>query len=83
MFQYVCLFEETESDLLKQILAVITVVHQPITIGEMRSLICLPVDIFDDIDSLNEIVGRCRSFLSIRDHAIYFVHQSAKDFLLK
>ena len=81
MFQHVCSLEEVDSDLLKQILAVITVVFRPITMGEMKSLIRLPVDILDDTESLGVMVGRCGSFLTIRDHAIYFVHQSAKDFL--
>ena len=59
----------------------ITIVYQPITIGKMRSLIRLFVDVPEDIKSLSEMVGRCGSFLTIRDRAIYFVHQSAKDFL--
>lgn len=32
--------------------------------------------------SLQEIVGFCGSFLVVRDRTIYFVHQSAKDYLL-
>jgi hypothetical protein len=32
---------------------------------------------------LAEIIGLCGSFLTLRERTIYFVHQSAKDFLLK
>jgi hypothetical protein len=33
-------------------------------------------------DDLEEIIGSCGSFLTLREGVIYFVHQSAKDFLL-
>src|SRR5204863_7968109 len=35
----------------------------------------------DDLESLREIIGICGSFLTIREGTIYFVHQSAKDYL--
>jgi hypothetical protein len=37
----------------------------------------------DDLVSVQEEIGFCGSFLTIREGTIYFVHQSAKDFLLK
>ena len=37
----------------------------------------------DDHESLVEIIGLCGSFLTLRGHTIYFVHQSAKDYLLR
>jgi hypothetical protein len=40
-------------------------------------------DIADDHESLAAIIGLCGSFLVLRERTIYFVHQSAKDFLLK
>ena len=36
----------------------------------------------DDLESLREIIGLCGSFLTVREGTIYFVHQSAKDYLL-
>jgi hypothetical protein len=36
----------------------------------------------DDLESLKEIIGLYGSFLTIREETIYFVHQSAKDYLL-
>jgi hypothetical protein len=38
--------------------------------------------ISDDFKSLKKVIGLCGSFLTIRGYCIYFVHQSAKDFLL-
>ncbi|KAH8129103.1 WD40-repeat-containing domain protein [Trichoderma asperelloides] len=35
-----------------------------------------------EIDELVDIIRSCGSFLIIRDDVIYFIHQSAKDFLL-
>lgn len=37
----------------------------------------------NDLKALEEIVGLCSSFLTIRNDIIYFVHQSAKDYLVE
>jgi hypothetical protein len=37
----------------------------------------------DDLKSVREIISLCGSFLTVRESTIYFVHQSAKDFLFK
>ena len=71
-----------DADLCKQILASIAVVYRPVTLKELTSLVEMLEDIADDLESLREIIGLCGSFLNIRDGTIYFVHQSAKDFLL-
>jgi len=69
------------SDLCKRILASIAIVYQPITLKELTSLIEVLEDMADDLESLREIISLCGSFLNIREGTIYFVHQSAKDFL--
>jgi hypothetical protein len=71
-----------DADLCKQILALITIVYRPITAIELTTLVEILEDVADDIESLHEIIGLCGSFLTIREGVIYFVHQSAKDFLL-
>ncbi|KAJ5895429.1 hypothetical protein N7495_007120 [Penicillium taxi] len=43
----------------------------------------LPDDDYDDQDYLSEIIAVCGSFLTLREDTITFVHQSAKDFLLR
>jgi hypothetical protein len=35
------------------------------------------------LESVKEIIGFCGSFLTLREDTVYFVHQSAKDFLLE
>ncbi|KAK6611208.1 beta transducin-like protein HET-E4s [Botrytis cinerea] len=64
------------AELCTQILAVMIVVFRPVTLDELKSLIIL-----DDEISLEEVIQHCGSFLVVRDKKIFFVHQSAKDFL--
>jgi hypothetical protein len=80
MMEQIC--NSDDADLCKRILASIVTVYQPITLKELASLVEMLEDMADDLDSLREIIGRCGSFLTIRGDTIYFVHQSAKDFLL-
>lgn len=70
------------TDVCHQILALIAIVYRPITLTELTSLIHVFEDMSDDVESIQEIVGFCGSLLTIRKDAIYFVHQSAKDYLL-
>jgi hypothetical protein len=65
-----------------QILATIAIVYRPVTLTELSSLMNIFEDISDDTESIREIIGFCGSFLTVREDAIYFVHQSAKDYLI-
>jgi hypothetical protein len=71
-----------ESELCKQILATIATVYKPICLAELASLVEALEDTSGDVESLHEIIGFCGSFLTVRNDTIYFVHQSAKDYLL-
>jgi hypothetical protein len=66
----------------KRILASIAIVYQPITLKELTSLIEMFKNISDNLESLGEIIGHYNSFLIIREDIIYFIHQSARDYLL-
>ncbi|KAF2178780.1 hypothetical protein K469DRAFT_695111 [Zopfia rhizophila CBS 207.26] len=79
MVQQICNLED--ADLCKWILASIAVVYRPITLKELASLVEVLDDMGDDLESIREIVSLCGSFLTIRGCTIYFLHQSAKDFL--
>ncbi|KAH6977605.1 NACHT domain-containing protein [Ilyonectria destructans] len=70
-----------DAKLCKEILAIASVIYRPITLEELKVL----VESLDDLDQddLEEIIKSCGSFLTLREGVIYFVHQSAKDFLLK
>jgi hypothetical protein len=79
MMEQICNSED--ADLCKDILASIAIVYRPITLEELTSLVETLEDMVDDVDSLREIISLCGSFLTVREGTIYFVHQSAKDFL--
>ncbi|OBT59970.1 hypothetical protein VE03_10641, partial [Pseudogymnoascus sp. 23342-1-I1] len=65
------------------ILATVSFVYRPITLDELASFVDMPLRSSSDYKVWEEIVGRCGSFLTLRDRTISFVHQSAKDFLLQ
>ncbi|KAJ6020469.1 hypothetical protein N7540_005973 [Penicillium herquei] len=67
----------------KRILAVMSIVYRPIVIDELASLVELPDDLSNDSEALSEIIAICGSFLTMSDDTIIFVHQSAKEFLIR
>ncbi|KAM7190941.1 hypothetical protein V8F33_009174 [Rhypophila sp. PSN 637] len=66
----------------KRILAVISVVQRPINLRELTTLVELTDSITSYRERLEKLIAICGSFLALREQSIYFVHQSAKDFLL-
>ena len=73
--------EDAES--CKRILAVMSIVYRPIAFDELPSIVELPDDLSSDTEALSEIIAICGSFLTVREDTIIFVHQSAKEFLLR
>jgi hypothetical protein len=72
--------ESDGAEICRQVLASTAILYQPVTISELVALVKQLEDL-DDLESVREIVGFCRSFLTLREDTVYFVHQSAKDFL--
>jgi hypothetical protein len=70
-----------DAELCKQVLALEALVYRPITLEELVALVGPPRDTANE--DLREIVSLCGSFLTLREDTVYFVHQSAKDFLLE
>jgi hypothetical protein len=64
-----------------QVLASTSVLYRPVTISELTVLVEQLADFVDDLESVRKIVSFCGSFLTLQEDTIYFVHQSAKDFL--
>ncbi|PVH67963.1 WD40 repeat-like protein, partial [Cadophora sp. DSE1049] len=81
--------KSNNADICKRILSIVAVVRRPITLEELISLnntlhkLDCPEDLSEDLKDLEQTVGQCGSLLTIRDSTVYFVHQSAKDFLLQ
>ncbi|KAG4272783.1 hypothetical protein FPRO04_10298 [Fusarium proliferatum] len=72
--------DSSEADRLKQILALVCVVYRPIKSDEIPALV-EPMSGYDE-DDVKDAIASCGSFLILQDKEIFFVHQSAKEFLL-
>jgi hypothetical protein len=70
-----------DAELCRQILATVALVYRPLTVLELAVLV-EPLERIDEYTEVVEIISLCGSFLTIRNDTVYFVHQSAKDFLL-
>ncbi|KAI1121754.1 hypothetical protein F5Y10DRAFT_93453 [Nemania abortiva] len=64
-----------------QVLAVQVLACRPLNLAELLSLTKLPEKFVERW--LRQVVQSCGSFLTLRDDTIYFVHQSAKDYLVE
>ncbi|KAL5327862.1 hypothetical protein ACEPPN_005568 [Leptodophora sp. 'Broadleaf-Isolate-01'] len=65
------------------VLSTITLAYRPLHLLELGALSDLPRQIFSNLDQVVKVVKKCGSFLTVRDNRTYFIHQSAKDFLLQ
>ncbi|KAL6816210.1 hypothetical protein V8C40DRAFT_282146 [Trichoderma camerunense] len=69
-----------------RILAISTVARRPLSIQELETLTFSPSNSNDTIESLEkrweETLGYCGNFLTKRKGIVYFIHQSAKDFII-
>ncbi len=72
-----------DAEFYTQILAIVSTTYQSLTLEELASFIDLPNIVSNPSQSLAEIVDLYGSFLTRHNRTIFFVHQSAKDFLMK
>lgn len=70
-----------QAQLCQAILSTLTIIQRPINLDEIAVIVEVPPKAASDYKALAEIIGYCGSFLTLRDRTIFFVHQSAKDFL--
>ncbi|KAK7420745.1 hypothetical protein QQX98_002548 [Neonectria punicea] len=73
-------FASDEPEICRQVLATACIAYRPVTLGELRTLVTGVADCNNVL--LEETIGECGSFLTVRDGIVYFVHQSARDFLI-
>jgi hypothetical protein len=66
----------------RNILAIASVVRRPLFLGELLLFMDGLRRVKDPLGALREIVALCGSFLFLRKDKVYFVHQSAQDFLI-
>jgi hypothetical protein len=70
--------ESDDADTCRCVLASTAILYRPVTVQELVTLVKQLEDVSSDV---REIIDLCGSFLTIRKDTVYFVHQSAKDFL--
>ncbi|KAL5593174.1 hypothetical protein FOBRF1_012276 [Fusarium oxysporum] len=73
------IIDSSEADRLKQILALVCVAYRPIKSAEISTLVETMASY--DEDDVKDAIASCGSFLTLQDGEIFFVHQSAKEFL--
>ena len=64
-----------------QVLSTSTLAYRPLHLLELAALADLPKEVSCKKENLRKIIHMCGSFLTIREDIIYFIHQSAKDYL--
>lgn len=79
MMAQVC--DSQDAGICIQVLELISLAYRPISLMELTSFVQIPAN-DDGLEELKDIVATCGSFLVLKDDVVYFVHQSAKDFLL-
>ena len=64
-----------------RILRSASLAFRPLSMGELIIMAELPPELQDD-NTLDDLIDRCGSFIIVRQESVYFVHQSAKDYLV-
>lgn len=70
-------------DLCIKLLSLVTTAYRPLHLGELSSLWQVEVECPQGQDDVRAVAQLCGSFLTVKDDTIYFIHQSAKDFVLQ
>ncbi|KAH8430190.1 uncharacterized protein LDX57_007860 [Aspergillus melleus] len=65
------------------VLSATALAYRPLQLLELGVVSGLPNKIAGNVKDTEKIVKRSGSFLTVRDKTVYFVHQSAKDYLIE
>jgi hypothetical protein len=74
---------EHRRDLCIKLLSIVTAAYRPLHLEELISLWQVEAENPRGQKHVRTILQRCGSFLTVKDDTIYFIHQSAKDFVLQ
>jgi hypothetical protein len=81
MIRQVQKLERKDPEFCRLVLSTTTLAYRPLHLLELGTLSGLPEQISSDTNNIVKIISKCGSFLTIREGYLYFVHQSAKDYL--
>lgn len=77
------IFASDDGAILQQILATTCTAFRPMTIDELYTLVTELEEIGVEPENLEDVIKDCGSFLTTQERTVYFVHQTAQDFLTK
>lgn len=73
-----------DAELCMKILRTTTLAYRPLRLQELGTIVDgLQSDDSPNFDALKDLIEQCGSFILVHEDTIYFVHQSAKDYLNK
>lgn len=70
-------------DLCTKLLSIVTTAYRPLHLGELSSLWQIEPGCPQGQEHVRAVAQLCGSFVTVKDDIIYFIHQSAKDFVLQ
>jgi hypothetical protein len=82
MLRQVQQLQRKDPEFCRLVLFTMTLAYRPLYLLELGVLSDLPEQISTNLDKVMKVVNKCGSFLTVRENRTYFIHQSAKDFLL-
>ncbi|KAL8396643.1 hypothetical protein RB594_003634 [Gaeumannomyces avenae] len=81
MIQQIRQLRRSEQDYCRLVLSAVTLAYRPLRLPELGVVSGLPDDISGEDEYIREVVNTSGSFLTVRGKTVYFVHQSAKEYL--
>ena len=82
MLEQVRQLQRKDPEFCRFVLSTMALAYRPLHLLELGALSDLPERISTNLNEVIKVVNKCGSFLTIRNDRAYFIHQSAKDFLL-
>ncbi|KAK3616870.1 hypothetical protein LTR56_025662 [Elasticomyces elasticus] len=79
MWKNIC--SSDNEDLCKSLLSTTTVLYRPATLAELTCITESLTDVSHDLAAIISMIELCGSFLTVREDHVYFVHESAREFL--
>ncbi|PON22281.1 hypothetical protein TGAM01_v208764 [Trichoderma gamsii] len=83
MIDHIHSLEEENGHLCRNMLSTIFTAYFPLSLAELGVLAGLPDQISGISESIKTLVTMCGSFVTLNEGYVYFIHQSAKDYLAK
>ncbi|KAK5681376.1 hypothetical protein LTR17_027471, partial [Elasticomyces elasticus] len=79
MWKHICASDS--DDLCKSLLSTVAVLYRPASLAELTCITESLSEVSDDPAAVANMIEYCGSFLTVRGDYVYFVHESAREFL--